>query len=272
MWFAQSRPAGELADASSSHRVPVPHMAPLIAIAALLLAVGCGGDKAPPPAKPIVVEPPAQPTDADCGLTGEGSAKDAENPPRPGTYTYRLEGEREVAGDRREVTKLPTTMRVIVTEAIRDGAQSCFAMQRRYEEDLGETGVFVINGSDILLRSGRFQAGGDITEITPDPPVLALSGDELEWSGEFAGATSGRYRASISGRKRMKVGNDRVEVVGVETVVSYSGEIVGSERSTRWISVDSGLVIAETVTQRRDYGLDKLKLTYTSRLQSLDPS
>lgn len=244
----------------------------LILLAFVLFGAGCGGDDPTPPAKPITLAPPTKPVAADCGLTGEGSARNADRPPEPGRYRYRTTGTRALIGEKKRVSDLPQETQMIITEAFSDGAQSCFATQRRFESNLGDTGIFVINGRDTYLRSGRFQAGADITELTPDPPMLAMSGSELEWSGAFQGLTSGRYQVSIVGRKRMRVGGVSVQVVGVKTRVSYSGDIEGFERSTRWISVKDPLVVAEKVQQERAFGLDRMRLRYSSRLISLDPS
>lgn len=239
--------------------------------AATLFAAGCGdGDSGTAP-KAIVIEDPKTPTNAECGLSGKGSAKDADKPPKPGKYLYVLEGRRVLVGDQKEVTPLPSQMQTIVTDSYSAGAQSCFAVQRRYEKDLGDTGVFVINGREMLLRSGEFQAGGDIAQFVPDPPITVIDDDELEWSGEFSGQTQGRYSVNVVGRKRMRIGGESVPVIGLSTRVSYAGEVEGIERSTRWFSTKHRIVVAETVTQERTYGLDRLRLTYKSRLQSVDP-
>lgn len=241
--------------------------------AAAVVAVGCGGgngesgETAP---QKITLKAPDKPTDADCGLTGEGSAKDAERPPTPGAYSYALDGERALIGEKRRVTKLPDEMTTIVTDALSAGVQNCFRMQRRFEEDLGETGVFVTNGGDLLLRSGRFQAGGDITDLLPDPPITLVSGSEMEWSGSFTGVTTGRYEAEVVERKVLRVGGERVRVVGIKSNVTYAGEIEGFERATRWLAIDETIVVAEEVVQERAYGLDRMRLSYKSRLKSLD--
>ncbi|MBI4898493.1 MAG: hypothetical protein HY827_09040 [Actinobacteria bacterium] len=246
-------------------------VAMLAAIAAPALS-GCGGDDPAPPAKPIVLKTPSTPTDANCGLTGAGSSRDAEKPPTPGTYHYETTGTRALLGEKDRITKLPRETQMIVTGSISKGAQRCFTTQRRFESNLGDTGVFVINGQDTLLRTGSFQAGADITEIVPDPPMTVLSGSDLEWSGSFDGLTKGRYRAEIVDRKRMRVGGKSVQVVGVKMNVRYSGDVEGFERSTRWVSVKDRLVVAETVEQKRAFGLDSMRLKYSSKLVSLDPS
>lgn len=242
----------------------------LILPAAALSLVGCGSQDTPAP-KPIALEPPTTPTAADCGLSGKGSRSEAENPPAPGIYTYKLVGVRKVRGDSPRTTKLPQTMGVTVTPAVREGAQSCFVLQRKYETSFGETATIVINGSDYLIRSGEFQTGGEIIDLLPDPPILLFSGDQLDWSGAFRGQTSGRYRAEVIGRKRIRVGGKSVQAVGIDSTVSYSGEIDGQERSIRWVSVNSGLALSESVHQRRAFGLDTLILDYKSKLESLKP-
>lgn len=241
------------------------------AIAGATLATGCGKSAATPAPKPITLAPPTAPTSAECGLTGSGSPSESEDAPQPGTYLYRTSGKRVYLGVEKRTERLPSTTKMIVTDSLRAGAQSCFTIQRAYERDLGDTGTFVINGYDTYLRAGRFQAGGDITSFTPRPSPLIVSGSELEWSGVFRGQTKGRYRSSVIGRKRIRVDGKSVEAVGVSSRVEYSGDIQGFERSTRWFSLGRGLVLRESETLEREFGLDRLRLSYKSRLVSLDP-
>lgn len=237
-----------------------------------LIPAGCGGEPSPPEIQPIALRPPSLPSTADCGLTGDGSAADADQPPKPGTYLYRTTGQRAFLGEQKRVTKLPSTTKMIVTPSRRKGAQSCFTVQRAYEPELGDTGTFVINGSDTYLRSGRFQAGADVTAFTPRPSILVVSGSELDWNGAFRGRTTGRYRTSVVGRKRIRVNGISVPSVGISTRVEYAGDIEGFERSTRWFSLRHGVVVQESETLERAFGLDRLRLSYKSRLVSLDPS
>lgn len=242
-----------------------------LALAGATLTAGCGEAERPPTPKPITLAAPTAPTSAECGLTGRGSPSDSENAPQPGTYLYRTSGKRVYLGVEKRVARLPSTTKMIVTDSLRDGAQSCFTIQRAYEKDLGDTGTFVINGHDTYLRSGRFQAGGDITSFTPRPSPLIVSGSELEWSGVFRGQAVGRYRSTVIGRKRIRVDGKSVQAVGVSSRVEYSGDIQGSERTTRWFSLSRGLVLHESETLEREFGLDELRLSYKSRLVSLDP-
>lgn len=163
-------------------------------------------------------------------------------------------------------------MEVVVSPARRVGGLACFAMQRRYVKDVADTGVFVMRGSDTYLRSVRFQAGSYIDSVVPNPPMLSMSGSELEWSGEFRGSTAGRYAAEVVDRKTMRVGARSVRVVGIRTRGSYAGNVKGWERSERWFAVDRKVPVAETSTQERTLGLDRLRLTYSARLKSLKPA
>lgn len=174
-------------------------------------------------------------------------------------------------GGKRRASKLPSRTTIIVTAARRLGNIRCYAIQRRYEADLGDTAIFLMRDSDVYLRSLRFQSGGYIKTLTPSQPLLTLSGTELDWSGVFRGRTSGRYAAEIIGRKRFKVGASTIRAAGVRTRISYGGEIKGWERSTRWIATNGNLLIAENVTQQRKFGLDRVRLSYSSRLKDLQP-
>lgn len=237
----------------------------------VLFVAGCGGEDTPSQTATIELEAPRTPTAAQCGLDNSDSQAGKESPPKPGTYDYATTGTRSVIGESEPPTELPSATQLVVTTALEQGAQACFISQHRLEDNLGETGVFVISGEDTFVRSAEFQVGADISEVIPDPPILALSGSELEWSGTFDGATRGRYAASIAGRKTFRIGGERVEAVGVETRTSYAGEIEGVERATRWLDSKTRLIIAEEVLQERTFGLDRLRLKYKSKLKSLTP-
>lgn len=255
--------------AAAGIRVPGVLFLSFLGLSAVAYA-GCGG-KDEGPTGSIVVARPATPSRSQCGSTAESGGRRAEKPPRPGTYEYRARGRRILIGDRRRAFKLPPTIEIVVSPMRRVGTLACFALQRRYDKGLADTGVFVIRGSDIYVRSARFQDGSYIKSFTPSPPILSLSGSELNWSGEFRGSTAGRYAAEVVGRKTIKVGSRSVRVVGVQTRGSYAGAIKGWERSIRWFALDRNLVVAETSTQRRTLGLDRLRLTYSARLKSLKP-
>lgn len=242
----------------------------VVALVSTLALSGCGSsDK--PAAKALTLQRPVKPTAAQCGRGLAAGATRPEAPTPAGTYQYATHGTKALIGERRHARKLPSRTTVVVTPARKLSNIWCYVIQRRYETDLGDTATFLIRGPDVYLRSLRFQSGGYIKTLSPSQPLLTLSGAELDWSGVFRGRTSGRYAAEIIGRKRFKVGARTIRAAGVRTRISYGGEIKGWERSTRWITTNRNLLIAENVTQVRNFGLDRLRLSYTSRLKSLTP-
>ena len=231
---------------------------------------GCGDDEQPE-AKEITLPKPDKPTAAQCDSALTATRAPEVRPTSPGTYEYKTKGKRELIGEKRRVKKLPVRTEMIVSPARMVDKVWCYVTQRKYEKDLGDTATILIRGSDIYLHKLRFQSGGYIKKLSPQQPLLMLSGTELDWSGVFRGRTAGRYAAEIIGRKTMKVGSRKVKVVGVESRTSYGGDIEGYERSTRWIAVDRKVVVSENVVQQRKFGLDKLRLSYTANLVSLKP-
>lgn len=243
-----------------------------LGICSVILGACGGGSDKQSATKAITVPAPTTPTAAQCGQGSGSPSSDAERPPKPGTYAYTLKGQKTLISDQNRVFQLPAESTVIITPAQQSGDITCFTLQRRFDSDLADTGVFAIRGQDIYLRSVRFQSGGYIKSFTPNPTILSLSGSELSWSGEFRGTTSGRYAAEIIGRKQMKIGSQTVRTVGVQNRGSFGGDIKGWERSTRWFAVGRNIIVAEKSTQQRDFGLDKLRLTYSAQLKSLDPT
>lgn len=238
----------------------------------VLALSGCGGGNDKTSTRALTLQQPERPTAAQCDYGSASAAKPTESPPRAGTYEFKTTGKKVLIGEKRRVFKLPTSSKAVITPARRVGNILCFTTQRKYESDLGDTATFLIRGSDIYLRKLRFQSGGYIKSLSPNPPLLSLSGTELDWSGVFRGRTSGQYAAEVVGRKRIKVGPRKVRAVGIKTRVSYGGDIKGWERSTRWIAVERNMVIAEDVVQERKFGLDRLRLSYRASLESLEPS
>lgn len=240
-------------------------------VAPTVILFGCGETKPQGAARELTVPKPKRPTVAQCRTSALGGAASSERPTPAGRYLYRTNGKRVVQGARKRVFKLPTATTLIITPARKVAGRWCYVSQRRYTDSLGDTATLLISGADLYLRQLRFQSGGYIKTLSPSRPLLTLSGSELDWSGVFRGTTSGRYAAEIVGRKQVKVGPVRVSAVGVKTRISYAGDIKGWERSTRWISLKRNIVLAERVMQSRRFGLDRLRLEYRSRLQSMEP-
>ncbi len=248
------------------------HLVGLVAVSVTALAMpGCGSNDDKPSTQKVTLSQPSKPTVAQCGRGLVASAKPKERPASAGTYRYKTVGKRELIGEKRRDSRLPARTEVIVTPARMVDNVWCYMIQRRYDTDLGNTGTVLIRGSDVYISKLRFQSGSYVKTLSPRRPLLTLSGTDLDWSGVFRGRTSGRYAAEIIGRKSMKVGSRKVRVVGVKSRISYDGEIEGWERSTRWISAGQSLAISEEVVQQRKLGLDRLRLTYKTRLISLDP-
>lgn len=212
---------------------------------------------------------PTTPSASQCGAVAESGQGRPEKPPLPGTYDYRARGHRVLIGNDRRVFQLPHTIQVVVSPTRRVGRLVCFALQRRFGEDLADTGIFVIRGNDVYLRAVRFQSGSYINAFAPNPAILSLSGSELSWSGTFRGSAVGRYAAELIGRKTIRVGSRSVRAVGIRSRASYAGSLRGWDRSVQWFAPARHLIVAERSTQQRTLGLDRLRLSYSARLTSL---
>lgn len=243
-----------------------------VVIVATALVIGCGSDEVTPKAKRIALNLPKQPSVAECGLTGRGSASDSLRPPARGTYAYRTVGRSTLTAERRPVKRMPKRTTIIVTAARRKGAQSCYTMQHRYENFLVDNEVFVISGRDTSLRSEHFAAGVNGSKFHPNPSLLYVSDSKNVWSGEFRGRTSGNYKSTVMGYKQMRVAGKPVSVVGIETRIFYTGQIDGYERSKTWFAVEGRYIVSESVAQARSLGMNSARLRYSSRLVSIIPT
>ncbi|MBI2691126.1 MAG: hypothetical protein HYX29_04180 [Solirubrobacterales bacterium] len=245
----------------------------LVSLAALAIAgaTGCGSSAAEnsDSAGAIQVKAPAPPGATACAANAlRTSASPDDLVPKPGTYEYAVKGSRKVVGSNGEATPLPTSIQFIVTPERKYGNVRCFNVQRRYTAALADTATFSVRGGDVYLTRLDTQNGGEFISVTPEPPVLSLNGAEQQWSGEFQGPTSARYTAEIVGLKKLRVGGSSQQAVGIESETKFNGELDGSEKSVRWLSSRDNVVLMETVTQRRTFGVDRLEMSYTARFKS----
>lgn len=238
----------------------------LLVVAAFAAAVvpGCGGDDEGAPAeREATLERPKPPTAEDCAVkTLATSTKPDDLVPRAGTYRYATTGTRRVLGGDGTSSRLPKTSQTIITPALKAGSLRCFRVQRRFGEQLGDTVTLVVRGGDLYITQLDSVAGGQLIELRPNPPIRSVPGEEVEWRGSFRGPTSGSYAGAVIDRRRI----NGEQAVGLKLQVVSSGEVEGSEKSTRWVSLDRNLVLSETVVQQREFGLDRLELRSTSKL------
>lgn len=243
----------------------------LAALATTVAAAGCGSS---PPEKgnttgTVRVKAPTPPDATACAASAL-STKTAPDDlvPKPGTYDYAVKGSRKVVGADDPAKPLPSRSEFIVTAERKFGNIRCFSVQRRYTEALADTITFGVRGGDVYLTRLDAQNGGEFISVVPDPPVMSLNGAEQQWSGEFQGATSARYVVDVVGVKKLKLGGSSQQAVGIKTVSKFNGDLEGSEESVRWLSTRDNIVLMETVTQRRKFGLDELEMSYKARLIS----
>lgn len=239
-----------------------------VAIATLAAAAalgGCGDDDegGAPAATDAELKPPTKPAAADCATeTLATRAKPDDIVPRPGRYRYETTGTRRVLGSEGSTSRLPRETETIVTPVLEAGSLRCFRVQRRYNRQLGDTGTFVVRGGDLWLTHAASVAGGQLLDLRPNPPIRSVPGDAPAWRGTFRGPTSGRYAGEVLGRREIR----GEPAIGLRLEIVSRGELEGTERSTRWISLERNLVLSETVLQQRKFGLDVAELRFESRL------
>jgi hypothetical protein len=240
----------------------------LIAAALCVGIAGCGtSDSASDPVAGKAIARPSAPKAGDCAArelaTGEHSRQLA---PKPATYDYRLRGKETVLGERHAIYDLPRSMPMIVTPSTRVGNLRCFRVQRRIRNSVVETSTFAGRGDAVYLTKLELETDTSSETLVPRPAVLAISPDDVEWSGAFAGPTRGRYRGELLGRRTIRVDGRAVRAIGIALDSSFAGKVTGTQRSQQWFSLDRHLVLRE----RRRFGQENLRTTYSTRLVS-DP-
>lgn len=250
--------------------------ATVVAIAIALGGCGGGGSSGAGAGNgAVAIQVPGRPSAADCGFDAKSSTAAAhpktKKPPAPGVYRYAVAGTQAVPGSGVRVSDLPARGDLFVAPSRRHRGLICFTVQRRFSPDVANTSTYVIRGNDVYLVGLLIQALGESQTIRPDPPVLSVSEKGSSWSGRFGGSTAGSYQFSGLGKRTFRVGSRPLRAVGISSVVSYSGDVAGSQRSTTWISLHHEVVVAEAFRSRQRLGVSSLRLRSRSQLLSLDP-
>lgn len=249
----------------------------LAALAVTLAACGGGGDGdtsgagVTAPDGQATLEPPTTPTREECATEQlEASEPPDDLVPPPGDYTYEVDGTRRTLGAAGGETRLPDSFTFTITEARSIGQLRCFTIHRPYTPQLADQTTFVVRGGEAYVTRVRAIAAGRAIEIVPNPPIKALSGDDLEWSGSFRGPTRGTYAGSLLGRRAIRVGGRRERALGVELRLSLAGELRGTSVTRTWFSQESNLVLQEDARQERTAGAERLVLDYEARIDPQD--
>jgi hypothetical protein len=242
---------------------------------AVLLA-GCGGAE-PSATTAATIQLPSTPSATDCDFnshfwsTGNRETHTERNGVLPGAgrYRYLTTGSERVPTQAIQASDLPRVSEVVVTPSRRFASLACFTMQNRYRSTLANTETYVVAGKNAYLVRLKIQALGQSREVQPDPPILSVSGAGSSWSGAFRGPASGGYSFAALGTRSDRVGNERLRVFGLSSSVAYRGNVTGTQQSVAWISSDSHMVVAESVTSNQDIGVDDVQVHLHSRLISL---
>lgn len=246
--------------------------------ATALAATGCGGgsDDKPAPQQGLRLSAASAPSVADCAfedaksLDRPASGGDPIEAPAPGTYSYETRGTEAVPGESRR--PLPATTKVSVTPSRRSGGLSCVGFVRRWSDRTTTSEVYVLRGEDVYVTAIGLDTPNQVESVAPRPAILALSGSGTAWKGAFAGDTTGSYEMEIIGRRTVRVGGESVRAVGIETRARYSGDAAGSRRTTSWLALDRALVLSEEGDSSLRVGGGDEKLSYTTKLTSLEAS
>jgi len=236
--------------------------------------VGCGDAKQSSDiARVPQFQPPTVPTARQCGAKALATSTPAEHlAPRAGRYRYRLKGTKTIIGNHRRVQGLPRTMPTIVTPIVRVGHLVCFRLQRQLSPNLFQTATLVVRGGALYASEVQLETANGATALRPRPALLAISAEDLDWSGVFSGQARGRYVGHLIGRRNMRVGGKSIRVVGVETTSAFAGDVTGTQRTEQWFAIARSLLVRERTMQQWRFGVDNLRIDYSAQLLSLQPN
>lgn len=247
------------------------------ALFALAALAGCGASSSTEQTSSI--EPPHRPSAEDCGFkatpsqteTPKEGSKTTEAVPKAGTYRYSTVGSQAVIGAGLRGKDLPLYSQLLVTSTRKFADIRCFRVQKRFAPDLANTSTYVSRGQEVYLVNLLIQALGESYEVRPNPPVLFASNAGSSWSGQFGGSTRGSYRFTALGKRTFRVGDKRLQTLGIASTVSYQGEVTGKQVATAWISADDNVVVREKIKSSQDFGVSTLRLHSLSRIVSPRP-
>lgn len=242
-------------------------------ILSLALIAGCGsssgGGGSGSAAVGSALQPPKAPTADECQADAlKTTAKPETDVPPPGTYTYKIKGERRELSSSGVATALAPTAPSITTKTLSVGNLRCFRVQRKYTPKLADTLTFVIRGGDIYISKLDLFVAGKTYTVDPKPPIKAADQSNPDWQGNFSGPTSGNYTGTAVGTKTISALGKKQKALGVELRMAFGGAVKGTTRQTNWISLNKGILLSEDVTQDRSIGGRPVRLSYKSQLES----
>ncbi len=181
--------------------------------------------------------------------------------PDAGVYAWAQEGSEQVGNLNRD---LPERSVRVVTRS----SGTAWTDEHRYSEEHVRNTEWLVDDRGVAGKSLRtritFGPFSNDQTVVFDPPMrvgVFPMQEGQRWEGSFTGPTSGSYKGHTFERTKLRVGDEQVDVFGIEVFLEMEGEVSGTATTKVWVSPKYRMVVKEFQEQSaRSSGM-----TYTAR-------
>jgi hypothetical protein len=194
-------------------------------------------------------------------------------PERPdeGVYSWDTDGWEQAAGIRREMPK--ESQRILTHNS--DGSYK----NHHYfseEREIWTQFRFFKRGAELMWQRNKVKFGpvtNDSRIIFSPPMVVGTDNMQVgqRWADTWSGDTSGDYKSHVFEHVTMRIGDENVEVWGIEYEINLRGEQRGRVDAQVWFAPEYSLTVQEHYIQDVETDAGKYHAEWKMTLQSVHP-
>ena len=191
--------------------------------------------------------------------------------PKEGVYSWDTEGWEQTAGLRRDMPK--ESQRIVTHNG--DGSY----VNHHYfseEREIWTQFRFSERGAELMWQRNKVVFGPVTNDSRIDfapPMVVGLAtmhvGDR--WEDTWSGKTSGDYTSHVFEHITMRIGDEDVEVWGIEYEINLRGEQRGSVDAKVWFAPDYSMTVQERYIQDVEASGGRYHAEWSMTMQSVHP-
>ena len=192
-------------------------------------------------------------------------------PPKEGVYSWDTDGWEQAAGLRRD---MPKESQRIVTHN-RDGSY----VNHHYfseEREIWTQFRFSKRGAELMWQRNKVKFGPVTNDSRIDfaPPMIVGTatmqvGDR--WEDTWSGKTSGDYTSHVFEHVTMRIGDEDVDVWGIEYEINLRGEQRGTVDAKVWYAPDYSMTVQERYIQDVEASGGRYHAEWSMTMQSVHP-
>lgn len=191
--------------------------------------------------------------------------------PKEGVYSWDTDGWEQAAGLRRD---MPKESQRIVTHN-RDGSY----VNHHYfseEREIWTQFRFSKRGAELMWQRNKVVFGPVTNDSRIDfaPPMIvgmATMHVSDRWEDTWSGKTSGDYTSHVFEHVTMRIGDEDVEVWGIEYEINLRGEQRGTVDAQVWYAPDYSMTVQERYIQDVEASGGRYHAEWSMTMQSVHP-